>query len=200
MSLQDVFLEELRDLYSAENQLVKALPKMVKAAKHPELKQAFSNHLEETKGQVERLKQAFGELGVKPTGQHCNGMEGVVEEGRDAIESDEEVGSKTVQLIGAGLRVEHYEIAGYTAAIAIAKSLGNQQVASLLNQNLQEEVAAGKLLLSLSKAALVQARGEGKATEAEDEGKKKTGKKLQSAKKSEKDERDAQAAEKQPVA
>jgi ferritin-like metal-binding protein YciE len=188
MSLQDVFIEELRDLYSAENQLVKALPKMAKATKTDSLKSAFTNHLEETKGQVERLKQAFQILGKKPTGQHCNGMEGVVEEGKDAIESDEEGAVKDVELIGAALRVEHYEIAGYTAAIAIAKSLGQAEIASLLNANLQEEVAAGKLLLTESKPALKSAALEQGASEEEDDDKPKTAKEKKSAKKSEQDQ------------
>ncbi|SFS02721.1 Ferritin-like metal-binding protein YciE [Granulicella pectinivorans] len=188
MSLQDVFLEELRDLYSAENQLVKALPKMAKATKTESLKTAFTNHLEETKGQVERLKQAFQILGKKPTGQHCNGMEGVVEEGKDAIESDEEGATKDVELIGAALRVEHYEIAGYTAAIAIAKSLGQKEIAALLNANLQEEVAAGKLLLGESKPALAGAASAKDATKAEKSDTPKTAKERESKKKSEQDQ------------
>lgn len=188
MSLQDVFIEELRDLYSAENQLVKALPKMAKATKTPSLKAAFTNHLEETKGQVERLKQAFQMLGKKPTGQHCNGMEGLVEEGTDAIESDEEGATKNVELIGAALRVEHYEIAGYTAAIAIAKSLGETDIAALLNANLQEEIAAGKLLLAESKPALRESASEPGATEEEDDDKPKTAKEKESLKKSEQDQ------------
>jgi ferritin-like metal-binding protein YciE len=191
MSLQDVFIEELRDLYSAENQLVKALPKMAKATKTASLKSAFTNHLEETKGQVERLKQAFQILGKKPTGQHCEGMEGVVKEGKEAIESDEEGGVKDVELIGAGLRVEHYEIAGYTAAIAIAKSLGQKEIAALLNENLKEEVAAGKLLLAESKPALKSASSEDDAAEEEDDDEPKDAKEAESKAKSEKDEAEA---------
>jgi ferritin-like metal-binding protein YciE len=139
MSLQNVLVDELRDLYSAENQLVKALPKMAKAAVSPELKDLFTIHLEETKGQVERLKQAFEHLGKKATGQHCNGMEGLIEEGKDAIGKDEEGATKDVCLIGAALRVEHYEIAGYTSAIAISKVLGHKEVAGLLTETLVEE-------------------------------------------------------------
>jgi ferritin-like metal-binding protein YciE len=191
MSLQDVFIEELRDLYSAENQLVKALPKMAKATKTASLKTAFTNHLEETKGQVERLKQAFQILGKKPTGQHCNGMEGVVEEGKDAIESDEEGPTKDVELIGAALRVEHYEIAGYTAAIAIAKALGQKEIAALLNENLKEEVAAGKLLLSESKPALKGASSEEDADEEEEDDEPKNAKEAESKTKSEQDEAEA---------
>lgn len=188
MSLQDVFIEELRDLYSAENQLVKALPKMAKATKTPSLKSAFTNHLEETKGQVERLKQAFQILGKKPTGQHCNGMEGVIEEGKEAIESDEEGTVKDVELIGGALRVEHYEIAGYTAAINIAKTLGQTEIASLLTANLAEEVAAGKLLLAESKPALKGSAAKPDAKKAESESKPKTPKEAKSEKESEEDE------------
>jgi ferritin-like metal-binding protein YciE len=154
MSLQNVLIDELRDLYSAENQLVKALPKMVKGAVSPQLKNLFTTHLEETKGQVERLKQAFDHLGKKATGEHCKGMEGLIDEGQEAIEKDEEGATKDVCLIGAALRVEHYEIAGYTAAIGIAKTLGQTEVVALLTENLNEEETAGKKVLEQSKPAL----------------------------------------------
>ena len=191
MSLQDVFIEELRDLYSAENQVVKCLPKMAKATKTPELRAAFTNHLAETKGQVDRLKQAFQIIGKKPTGQHCNGMEGVIEEGKDAIESDEEGPTKDVELIGAGLRLEHYEIAGYTAAIAIAKALGQKEIAGLLAETLKEEQSAGKTLLTQSKTALKGATSEDDADEEEDEDEPKDPKDAESEKKSKEDEAEA---------
>ena len=191
MSLQDVFIQELRDLYSAENQLVKALPRMAKATKTASLKSAFATHAEETKGQVERLKQAFQILGKKPTGQHCNGMEGVVKEGKEAIESDEETSVKDVELIGAGLRVEHYEIAGYTAAIAIAKALGQKEIAGLLNESLKEETAAGKKLLAESKPALKGATAEEDADEEEDDDEPEDAEEAESKAKSEQDEADA---------
>ena len=195
MSLQDVLIEELRDLYSAENQLVKSLPKMAKATKTAELKSAFTTHLEETKGQVERLKQAFQIIGKKPTGQHCNGMEGVIEEAKDAIDSDEEGPTKDVELIGAGLRVEHYEIAGYTAAIAIAKALGQKEIVSLLDASLKEEQNAGKKLLLESKAALKGAAAEEDAEEEEEDDEPKDAKQAESKKKSEDDEAEAETAE-----
>lgn len=191
MSLQDVFIQELRDLYSAENQLVKALPKMAKATKTPSLRTAFTSHLEETKGQVERLKQAFQIIGKKPTGQHCEGMEGVVKEGKEAIESDEETDVKDVELIGAGLRVEHYEIAGYTAAIAIAKALGQKEIATLLNETLKEELAAGKKLIAESKPALKGAVSEEGAAEEEDDDEPEDAKEAESKAKSEQDEAEA---------
>jgi ferritin-like metal-binding protein YciE len=133
MALQDVLLDELRDMYSAENQLVKALPKLAKGAKDKQLKQLFTDHLDETKGQVLRLRQVFEYLGEKPTGQHCNGMEGVIEEGADALEKDEEGPSFDSGIVGAALRTEHYEIAGYSACISMAKTLGMSEVVGLLN-------------------------------------------------------------------
>lgn len=169
MSLQNVFIEELRDLYSAENQLVKALPKMAKAASTPELKTLITEHLEETRGQVERLKQAFQHLGKKPVGQHCNGMEGLIEEGKEAIESDEGgAASKDIHLIGAALRVEHYEIAGYTAAIEIARALGQKEIGALLKETLEEEKNASKNLLSEAKPLLKEAGSAEGAVQEED--------------------------------
>ena len=144
MALKDVLIDELRDMYSAENQLVKALPKLAKGAINPKLKQLFTTHLGETKGQVERLKKVFLELGEKPTGQHCNGMEGVIEEGKEALEKDEEGASFDSGLIGAALRTEHYEIAGYEACISMAAMLGMAKVTRLLNSNLKEELSAAK--------------------------------------------------------
>jgi ferritin-like metal-binding protein YciE len=144
MALKDVLLDELRDLYSAENQLVVALPKLGKGAKNGHLKELFNSHLDETKGQVLRLKQVFELMEEKPTGEHCNGMEGLIEEGSDALEKDEEGASFDAGLIGAALRTEHYEIAGYTAAILMARTLALSEVSSLLTENLNEEVAAAK--------------------------------------------------------
>ncbi len=191
MSLENVLIDELRDLYSAENQLVKALPKMAKAAVSPELKQIFTSHLEETKGHVERLKQVFEHLGKKATGQHCNGMEGVIEEGKDAIETDEKGATKDVCLIGAALRVEHYEIAGYTAAIAIAKTLGHKEAAGLLTETLTEEQNAGKKVLAQSKPALAESRSQGGKQEDGD-AKPKSAKEKESDRKSKQDEAAAQ--------
>jgi ferritin-like metal-binding protein YciE len=142
MGLREVMLEELRDLYSAENQLVKALPKLAKAAEDAELQQAFSEHLEETKGQVERLRQVFSLLQEKPTGKHCNGMEGLIEEGKEAIDEEEEGEAYDIGLIGAAARVEHYEIAGYTAVIAMLKGFGLEEAAEPLLETLNEENSA----------------------------------------------------------
>ena len=148
MSLRDVLVDELRDLYSAENQLVKALPKMAKGSSNEDLKTLFTDHLEETKGQVGRLKQIFEQLDEKPTGEHCKGMEGLVAEGQEQLEKDEEAALKDVAIVGAALRVEHYEIAGYTAAIAIARQLGEDEIVALLTETLTEEQKASEKVLS----------------------------------------------------
>jgi ferritin-like metal-binding protein YciE len=183
MALKDVLIDELRDMYSAENQLVKALPKLAKGANSPKLKQLFAAHLEETKGQVERLKKVFLQLGEKPTGQHCNGMEGVIEEGKDALEKDEEGASFDSGIIGAALRTEHYEIAGYEACISMATALGIPKVAKLLNQNLKEELGAAKKITAAGVPILKQS-----AREPEAPKEPKTGKEKYSAKKSKEDE------------
>jgi ferritin-like metal-binding protein YciE len=186
MPLKDVLIDELRDMYSAENQLVKALPKLSKGAINPKLKQLFSAHLEETKGQVERLKKVFLELGEKPTGQHCNGMEGVIEEGKDALEKDEEGASFDSGLIGAALRTEHYEIAGYEACISMATTLGLSKIVRLLNANLKEELNAAKKITAAGVPILKQSARE--LEEPKEQKKPKTGKEKYSAKKSKEDE------------
>jgi ferritin-like metal-binding protein YciE len=183
MALRTVLLDELRDMYSAENQLVKALPKLAKGAKNSALKYAFQSHLEETKGQVSRLKSVFELLGEKPTGQHCNGMEGVIEEGADALEKDEEGASFDVGIVGAALRTEHYEIAGYEACIAMAQGLGERKIVSLLTANLREELAAAKKITRIGQPLIKKS-----SNEPEPEPKPKTGKEKYSAKKSKEDE------------
>jgi ferritin-like metal-binding protein YciE len=159
MALSEVLVDELRDMYSAENQLVKALPKMAQGAINKELKSLFTLHLDETKGQVDRLKQVFEILGEKPTGEHCNGMEGVIEEGADALEKDEEGASFDSGLVGAALRTEHYEIAGYTATIEMAKVLGLSDIAGLLTENLNEEMTAAKKILGAAQSILKESAG-----------------------------------------
>lgn len=186
MALTDVLIDELRDMYSAENQLVKALPKLAKGVRNSELKTLFSDHLEETKGQVERLKSVFKILDAEPTGEHCNGMEGVIEEGADALEKDEEGASFDSGIIGAALRTEHYEIAGYTATIAMANTLKMADVADLLKQNLNEEENAAKKVLAVGQAILTES-----AREPESRKGPKSGKEKYSAKKSKEDENKA---------
>jgi ferritin-like metal-binding protein YciE len=186
MALKDVLLDELRDMYSAENQLVKALPKLAKGAKNAKLKELFTAHLEETKGQVERLKEIFAHLEEKPTGEHCNGMEGIIEEGRDALEKDEEGASFDCGLIGAALRTEHYEIAGYEATISMAKTLGMQDVIDLLTANLNEEVAAAAKITEAAKPILMQS-----SEEPEKKKKPMSAKEKDSGQKSREDEKEA---------
>ena len=186
MALKEVLIDELRDMYSAENQLVKALPKLAKGAKDAQLKQLFKDHLEETKGQVLRLKEVFQHLGEKPTGEHCNGMEGVIEEGSDALEKYEEGASFDSGIIGAALRTEHYEIAGYHACIAMAKTLGERELVTIPKENLSEEVAAAKKISAVVKPIMKAA-----ASEPEQEEEPKSGKDKYSAKKSIEDEKEA---------
>jgi ferritin-like metal-binding protein YciE len=169
MSLQDVMLEELRDLYSAENQLLKALPKLAKAAEGEDLKQAFTSHLEQTRGQVDRLKKVFKLLDEKPTGKHCNGMEGLIEEGQEAIDEDEEGSLYDIGLISAAARVEYYEIAGYTAVIAMANGLGLSQISQYLDANLGEEDATRGLLEEKLEELIEQSASEPSIEEEEDD-------------------------------
>jgi ferritin-like metal-binding protein YciE len=159
------------------------LTKTGQGAKNPKLKQLFAAHLQETKGQVERLKKVFVELGEKPTGQHCNGMEGVIEEGKDALEKDEEGASFDSGLIGAALRTEHYEIAGYEACISMATTLALPQIAKLLSSNLKEELTAATKIAAAGIPIMRQS-----AEEPEEPKKPKTGKEKYSAKKSKEDE------------
>lgn len=157
MTLHELFLNNLKDLGSAEKQLVKALPKMVKATVSPDLKAAFQNHLEETKAHVVRIEQAFGSLNEKPKTVLCKGMQGLVEEGAEHIEKNSGDVFGDLALLGAGQRVEHYEMAAYFATISMAKTLGYGKAANLLVENLQEEQRAAELLLKLSKAILKEA-------------------------------------------
>ena len=153
-SLRDVYLTELRDLYSAENQLLKALPRMAKAASAPELKAAFTSHLAETRTQVERLTKIFAELNQKPGGKKCKAMEGLVEEGKEVIEEEGEPSAKDAALIAAAQRVEHYEMAGYGCVRTFARLLGEEAAAKLLQETLDEEGAADKKLTELAESII----------------------------------------------
>jgi ferritin-like metal-binding protein YciE len=154
--LQDLFANEIKDLYSAETQLVKALPKMAKAASSSELQEAFKEHLEQTKGHVERLEQICEELDLSPKGKKCKGMEGLIEEGSEIISEDGDEATRDAALIAAAQRVEHYEIAGYGAARTFANHLGHQEAASLLQQTLDEEAETDKKLTQLAESAINQ--------------------------------------------
>jgi ferritin-like metal-binding protein YciE len=149
-SLRDLFIEELRDLYSAETQLVKALPKMADAATETQLKQAFIDHLEQTEGHVSRLEEIFELLGEKPTGETCQAMEGLVKEGSEMIKAEGDSVVIDSGLIGAAQRVEHYEMAGYGTARSLAQRLGEHDAATLLQDTLDEECEADGLLTEIA--------------------------------------------------
>ena len=156
-SIKDLLEDELKDLYSAENQLTKAIPKMAKGSNNQELASAFEAHLKETQGQITRLEEAAKLLDTTPTGKKCRGMEGVIEEGAEALEEKGDENVLDLGIIGAGSRVEHYEIAGYTTAVNLAKQLGNTKVVSLLSQSLSEEQAADEKLRKIGQQILKQA-------------------------------------------
>lgn len=157
--LEEVLIDQLQDLLSAEGQLVKALPKMAKAAQDPKLKQAFEKHTEQTKVQVERLKQVFELLGQRPKAKTCKAMQGLVEEGQETIEEGKEKDGMAADLAlaVAAQKVEHYEIAGYGSVRTIAEQLGNQKVARLLNQTLSEEEKTDQLLTKVCAPLLKRA-------------------------------------------
>ena len=152
--LEQLLQEELRDIYDAEKQLVKALPKMAKAARSDELKEAITEHLEVTKGQVERLEQVFTLLGVKAQGKSCAGMKGLIEEGQEQVELDALDPLKDSAIIGAAQRVEHYEIAAYGTARTFAEKLGLDEVAELLQETISEEEEADEKLTEVSEGLL----------------------------------------------
>lgn len=149
-SLKDLYVDELKDLYNAENQLVKALPKMAKKAAAPELKSAFEEHLAITKKHVERLEQIFQGLGKKPNGKTCKAMKGLVEEGQEVIEEDGDPSVLDAALIGTAQRVEHYEMAGYGVVRTFAQQMGDTKAADMLQRTLNEEGEADKKLTALA--------------------------------------------------
>jgi ferritin-like metal-binding protein YciE len=145
-SLRDLYLEQLQDLYSAEQQLIKALPKMAKASSSEELRAAFEDHLGQTRQHAQRIETIFEQMGEKVGAKKCKGMEGLVKEGSEVLEEDMEDGIKDAAIIAAAQRVEHYEIAGYGCVHAYAERLGDDKAASLLEQTLEEEKQADELL------------------------------------------------------
>jgi len=149
-TLKELYVEELRDLYNAENQLIKALPKMAKGASSDELKEAFEKHLEQTKGHVQRLEQVFEELGEKTKGKTCQAMKGLIEEGSEVLKADGEDSVLDAAIIVAAQKVEHYEIASYGSVRTFAQLLGQDKSAELLQQTLDEESEANELLNKLA--------------------------------------------------
>jgi ferritin-like metal-binding protein YciE len=140
--LKDLLEDEINDLYSAEKQLTKAIPKMAKGSNDPTLQDAFKGHLKETEKQVQRLEEIAGILEIKPSGKKCVGMEGCIKEGAEALSEDGDETVLDLGIIGAGSRVEHYEMAGYLTAISLAEQIGEKQVVSLLKASLAEEQGA----------------------------------------------------------
>ena len=155
-TLHDAFIDELRDTYDAERQLTKALPKLAKAATSPKLRDAFETHLEETQGQIERLEQVFESLDEKARGKHCDGIEGIIEEGKSIMEEDFDDTTMDACLIAAGQRAEHYEMAAYGTLVAWARAMGHTEAANLLQQTLDEEKAADKKLSGLAEGGINQ--------------------------------------------
>jgi ferritin-like metal-binding protein YciE len=168
-SLHDAFIDELRDTYDAEKQILKALPKMAKAAGSDELREAFESHLEETRGQVERLEQVFASLEEKARGKHCDGVAGIIEEGKSIMEEDFEDTTMDACLIAAAQRVEHYEMAAYGTLVAWAEAMGHAEAVELLQQTLDEEKAADKKLSSLAEGGINQQAADAGGEQEEDE-------------------------------
>jgi ferritin-like metal-binding protein YciE len=165
-SLRQLYVNELKDLYNAETQLVKALPKMAKASSNAELRQGFEEHLRQTSEHVSRLEQIFDMLGEKATGKKCLGMEGLVKEGAETMSEDYEGSLMDAAIIGAAQRVEHYEIAGYGTVRTFAELLGENEHVSLLDQTLEEEKETDQKLTQLADQINSQA-GEGEVEQIE---------------------------------
>jgi len=156
-SIQDLFVKELQDLYSAETQITEALPKMAEASSSEELKEGFQEHLKQTKGQIKRLEQIFEQLGTSPKGEKCKGMEGLLEEGGELMEEDADPEVLDAGLIAAAQRVEHYEIASYGTVRTYAGLLGMNDALQLLEQTLNEEKETDSKLTDLAEDINVQA-------------------------------------------
>jgi len=155
-TLHDAFLDELRDAYDAEKQLTRALPRMAKAASSPDLRKAFYVHLEETRGQIERLERVFAGLDEKVRGKHCDGIAGIIDEGKSVMEEDFDDATMDACLIAGGQRAEHYEMAAYGTLVAWARAMGHAAAADLLQETLDEEKAADAKLSSLAEQGINQ--------------------------------------------
>ena len=166
-TFHDAFVDELRDTYDAERQLTKALAKLAKAATSPGLREAFETHLEETKGQIERLEEVFQSLDEKVRGKHCEGIAGIIEEGKALMEEDFDDATLDAGLIAAGQRAEHYEIAAYGTLVAWAKTMGHTDAAALLQENLDEEKVANDKLSELAEGGINQGAADAAEPDAE---------------------------------
>jgi ferritin-like metal-binding protein YciE len=167
-TLEELFVQELRDMYDGEKQITKALPKMAKAAGNEELSSAFEEHLAQTKGQIERLEQIFEQLDMKARGKHCAGLAGIIEEGSE-IMSEAEEPALGAALVGAAQRVEHYEIAAYGTLVTYARQLGHDDAAELLEQTLNEEKETDRKLTELAESYLNETAKSGESEEMEEE-------------------------------
>jgi len=168
-TLHDAFLDELRDSYDAEKQLTKALPKMAKAAASAELRDAFEKHLEETQGHVERLEQVFELLDEKAKGKHCEGIAGIIEEGKNAMGEDFDDATMDAVLIASGQRAEHYEMAAYGTLVAWARGMGHNEAADLLQETLDEEKAADEKLTAIAESGVNQEAADAAHSEDDEE-------------------------------
>ncbi len=167
--LKELYIDELRDLYDAENRLVKALPKLAKASSSEKLREGFESHLEQTRGHVDRLKEILDALGEKPTGKTCAGMAGLVKEGDEMMGEDFSDEVMDAALISAAQRVEHYEIAAYGCLSAWAQLLGESEANALLEKTLEEEKETDQKLTELSEEINVEAKGSGSEEEESDQ-------------------------------
>jgi ferritin-like metal-binding protein YciE len=166
-TLHDAFIDELRDAYDGEKQLTKALGKLAKSATAPDLKAAFEAHLEETRNQIDRLDRVFEALDEKPRGKHCEGIAGIVEEGKAIMEEDFDEATMDACLIAAGQRAEHYEMAAYGTLVAWAQAMGHDEVVDVLQEILDEEKAADEKLSALAEGGINQQAAETAHPESE---------------------------------
>jgi ferritin-like metal-binding protein YciE len=168
-TLHDAFIDELRDTYDAEKQLTKALPKLAKAATNAKLRAAFESHLQETQRQIARLEQVFESLDEKVRGKHCDGIAGIIEEGKSIMEEDFDETTMDACLIAAGQRAEHYEMAAYGTLVAWAQAMGHNEAAALLQETLEEEKAADEKLTTIAESGINQDAAEAAHPEDDDE-------------------------------
>ena len=168
-TLHDAFIDELQDTYDAEEQLTKALAKLAKASSNSKLRQAFESHLQETHGQIARLEKVFASLDEKVRGKHCDGIAGIIEEGKSIMEEDFDETTMDACLIAAGQRAEHYEMAAYGTLVAWAQAMGHTEAARLLQQTLDEEKAADRKLSGLAEGGINQSAADAAHPEEEDQ-------------------------------
>ena len=193
-NLREALVDEIKDIYNAEKQIVKALPKIAKCAASDQLREAFESHLEETENQVSRLERVFELLDEKPRGKHCAGMAGILEEGSDTLQEDAEDSVMDAMLIAGAQRVEHYEITAYGTAIAWAEALGLTEIAEVLGESLAEEKAADEKLSALAESGINDAATAGESEDDMDEDEDQTESRAKGADQTEASARSASAS------